>query len=299
MRFASTDIDPNLPLRGHRRTASTSGRRESPLRACLALVLAVACVAVPPVAQAVDLGPRQTRICFEQPFARGALVRLDDDGRIGYLVRSRNAVLNEDSDGDLLTSVYLRPSLELLDSTGDEYFSSANYGVTTSEIVSASPTAGDVVPATAAVVPPRHQRYYAQPGVCEGFGTLQYHGQRLKWHANGVAGVDGSSGETDQTVVWLRVFRMEDNTYTQVRTHRIERLGSEMALLSEIKIVDFDADGDDELLVVRATFIDLIGARARFRIRVSAFNIATAELESSFDTIVSDEFVNRNALPRP
>lgn len=246
-------------------------------------------------AVAVDFSPPNAGLCGVSNLIGASIIDRDGNGNLGVIAPTRNDTLDLDDDADGFATGVLRLTIELLDDNGNRVWQRSGFTVAANEIMLANPFADDLSPATIPNVPTRHLQYYSFGFICEGWGTVESGAQRYLYVSNGTTGVDADNGDTDQSVVKVWIVNLANGNIVQ--THRIIPQGGKFLLAFNSGFLDFDNDGNDELVVLRASYLGDTGDRSRFRITVEVFNLLTGVLEQEFNTIVSDTFLNNNPMP--
>ena len=246
-------------------------------------------------ALAVDFSPPVAGLCGVANLIGASIIDRDGNGNLGVIAPTRNDTLELDDDTDGFATGILRLTIELLDDNGIRVWQRSGFTVAANEIMLASPFADDLSPATIPNVPTRHLQYYSIPSICEGWGTVESGSQRYLYVSNGATGVDADAGDTDLSVIKVWIVNLANGNIVQ--THRLIPQGGKFLLPFSSGFLDFDNDGNDELVVFRASYLGDTGDRSRFRITVEVFNLLTGALEQQFNTIVSDTFLNENPLP--
>lgn len=269
--------------------------RKATISTALAVLSAPICFLAVTPAMAVDFSPPVAGLCGVSNLIGASVIDRDGNGNIGVIAPTRNDTLDLDDDDDGFATGVLRLTIELLNDDGNRIWQRSGFTVAANEILLANPLADDMLPATIPNVPTRHLPYYSFGFICEGWGTVESGAQRYLYVSNGTTGVDSDAGDTDQSVVKVWIVNLANGNIVQ--THRIIPQGGKYLLAFNSGFLDFDNDGNDELVVFRASYLGDTGNRSRFRITVEVFNLLTGVLEQQFNTIVSDTFLNNNPLP--
>jgi len=252
-----------------------------------------------PNAHAVDPGPPGVGLCFGFGFGLGTfggIVDADNSGGLELLVPSSNDSLKLDGDVDNLAEALLTRSVRLVDSVGQDVWSTPAKLVLGTDDVNFA-TADDVVPFVFMNLgSTRITGLFPFPFICEGYGVVESGGQRYVLAALGISAAEGDeTSGTDYSVVKVHVLNASSGAI--LTTHKFSAQSSNYLLLDESGVGDFDGDGDDELFIVRVVPLGTTGDKQKFKIVVETYNLLTKAQEVRFVIFKNDVFSNANPIP--
>ena len=250
-------------------------------------------------ANAIEFDPKVASLCFGigvSGASTSAIFDVDGTGPLEIFIVSRNDLVKLDDDMDQLAEGTLIRKYRLLDSDGNDLWSSPATMVLGASDALAS-FVNDVVPFASKDLggDSRLLDFFPVPFLCEGAIVAEAGGTKYLVVTLGVSAAEGDETTGPDRSV-MKVLLLNIGTGAVEVSHKFSPQGANNLLLFESRIGDYDGDGDDEIIMVRSVYLGPSGNRERFKLIIEVFNMLTKAMEKRVVIFTNDEFLNENPV---
>jgi hypothetical protein len=271
-------------------------RPATKFRKLAATLTAVATFVAYSTALAVPTPPAVFPVCFGSLgliASAGPFVDINGSPGLETLVPHRSVTIDLDDDFDLLAVAHVNYILNYHDETGALVWQRAGLAVSSNEVFTA--LAGlDLLSVGTTFTPPLQMAsFYTLGFTCEGTGIAEVGSNQYVIMTAGASAAEGDV-TTGTDLSKIRIWVLDKTDGSDVKIHTVAGVPGTFLVAQSSGIFDIDADGDDELVIVRAEPRANLGDKERVFIHTETINLLTGVSEGTTTVNYSISMNNMN-----